>query len=102
MSGEPVLEVRNLATSFPLRQGVLKAVDDVSFIVRRGETLCIVGESGSGKSVTARSILQIVDAPGRITAGEMVLHRREGGTVDLARLNPRGREIRDIRGPRSR
>jgi peptide/nickel transport system ATP-binding protein len=96
--GAPVLEVRGLATSFPLRQGVLKAVDDVSFTVRRGETLCIVGESGSGKSVTARSILQIVDAPGRITAGEMVLHRRGGGTVDLARLNPRGREIRDIRG----
>ena len=96
--GAPVLEVRGLATSFPLRQGVLKAVDDVSFTVRRGETLCIVGESGSGKSVTARSILQIVDAPGRITGGEMILHRREGGTVDLAKLNPRGREIRDIRG----
>ena len=96
--GEPVLEVRGLATSFPLRQGVLKAVDDVSFTVRRGETLCIVGESGSGKSVTARSILQIVDAPGRITGGEMILHRRAGGTVDLAKLNPRGREIRDIRG----
>ena len=96
--GAPVLEVRGLATSFPLRQGVLKAVDDVSFTVRRGETLCIVGESGSGKSVTARSILQIVDAPGRITGGEMILHRRGGGTVDLAKLNPRGREIRDIRG----
>ncbi len=96
--GAPVLEVRGLATSFPLRQGVLKAVDDVSFTVCRGETLCIVGESGSGKSVTARSILQIVDAPGRITAGEMILHRRGGGTVDLAKLNPRGREIRDIRG----
>ena len=96
--GAPVLEVRGLATSFPLRQGVLKAVDDVSFTVRRGETLCIVGESGSGKSVTARSILQIVDAPGRITGGEMILHRRGGGTVDLAKLDPRGREIRDIRG----
>ena len=96
--GAPVLEVRGLATSFPLRQGVLKAVDDVSFTVRRGETLCIVGESGSGKSVTARSILQIVDAPGRITGGEMILHRRGGGTVDLAKLDPRGRGIRDIRG----
>ena len=98
ITGESVLEVRGLATSFPLRQGLLKAVDDVSFTVRRGETLCIVGESGSGKSVTARSILQIVDAPGRITAGAMILHRRDGGTVDLAILNPRGREIRDIRG----
>jgi len=96
--GDPVLEVRGLRTEFKLRQGVLKAVDDVSFTVRRGQTLCIVGESGSGKSVTARSILQIVDAPGRITAGSMMLRRRSGGSVDLARLNPRGREIRDVRG----
>ena len=96
--GDPVLEVRGLCTEFKLRQGVLKAVDDVSFTVRRGQTLCIVGESGSGKSVTARSILQIVDAPGRITAGAMTLFRRDGGAVDLARLNPRGREIRDVRG----
>ena len=96
--GDPVLEVRGLCTEFKLRQGVLKAVDDVSFTVRRGQTLCIVGESGSGKSVTARSILQIVDAPGRITAGAMTLFHRNGGAVDLARLNPRGREIRDVRG----
>ena len=95
---ETVLEVRGLRTEFPLRHGVLKAVDDVSFTVRRGRTLCIVGESGSGKSVTARSILQIVDAPGRIVGGEMVLRRRDGTTVDLARLKPRGRAIRDVRG----
>ena len=98
MSGETILEVSGLATEFPLRQGTLKAVDGVSFTVRAGQTLCIVGESGSGKSVTARSILQIVDAPGRITAGSMKLRRRDGSTVDLARLNPRGREIRAIRG----
>jgi peptide/nickel transport system ATP-binding protein len=94
----PVLEVRNLSTHFPLRQKLLKAVDDVSFTVRRGETLCIVGESGSGKSVTARSILQIVDAPGRITSGSMILNRRDGTSVDLARLDPRGRDIRAVRG----
>ncbi len=98
MSGQAILEVTDLATEFPLRQGTLKAVDGVSFTVRAGQTLCIVGESGSGKSVTARSILQIVDAPGRITAGSMKLRRRNGSTVDLARLNPRGREIRSIRG----
>jgi peptide/nickel transport system ATP-binding protein len=96
--GEPVLEVRDLHTHFPLRQGVLKAVEGVTFTVRRGETLAIVGESGSGKSVTARSILQIVDAPCRIVSGEMILHRRGGGTVDLAKLPSRGRDIRDIRG----
>src|SRR5450432_2748158 len=101
MSGnltEPVLEVRGLCTEFRLRQGVLRAVDDVSFSINRGETLCIVGESGSGKSVTARSILQIVEAPGRITAGTMLLRRLDGTVIDLAKLNPRGRAIRAVRG----
>ena len=93
-----VLEVSNLATHFPVRGGVTKAVDGVSFTVHRGKTLCIVGESGSGKSVTARSILQIVDAPGQIVSGEIVLHNPDGSTVDLAKLNPRGKDIRRVRG----
>ena len=58
--GSTVLTVRDLVTHFPVRGGVVKAVDGVSFTVHRGKTLCIVGESGSGKSVTARSILKIV------------------------------------------
>lgn len=97
---DPVLEVRGLSTHFALRQGILQAVDNVSFTVKRGKTLCIVGESGSGKSVAARSILQIVPAPGKIVAGEMVLHRRRGGTVDLAGLDPRSAEMRAVRGAR--
>jgi peptide/nickel transport system ATP-binding protein len=97
-TSEVVLEVRNLATHFPVRGGVSKAVDGVSFTVHRGKTLCIVGESGSGKSVTARSILQIVDAPGRIVTGEIVLHNPDGSTVNLAQLHPRGKEIRRVRG----
>ncbi len=64
-SAETILKVENLKTYFPTRKGMFRAVDDVSFEVKRGKTLCIVGESGSGKSVTARSVLQIVDAPGR-------------------------------------
>ncbi|MET0257274.1 MAG: ABC transporter ATP-binding protein [Methylobacterium sp.] len=95
---ELVLEVRDLQTHFENRTGVLKAVDGVSFDVRRGRTLAVVGESGSGKSVTARSILQIVDRPGRIVGGSMRLHRQDGTSVDLARLDPRGREIRAVRG----
>jgi peptide/nickel transport system ATP-binding protein len=94
----PILVVKDLVTHFPVRGGVVKAVDGVSFTVERGKTLCIVGESGSGKSVTARSILQIIDSPGRIVSGEMLFTRTDGSTVDLARLNPRGREIRNIRG----
>jgi peptide/nickel transport system ATP-binding protein len=93
-----VLEVRNLATHFPVRGGVSKAVDGVSFTVHRGRTLCIVGESGSGKSVTARSILQIVDWPGEIVSGDIVLHNPDGSRVNLAKLNPRGKEIRRVRG----
>jgi peptide/nickel transport system ATP-binding protein len=93
-----ILEVTDLVTHFPVRNGIVKAVDGVSFMLQRGKTLCIVGESGSGKSVTARSILQIVDAPGRIVSGSMVLYRPDGTSVDLARLNPRGREIRAVRG----
>src|SRR3954468_14590193 len=89
-----VLEVHDLTTHFPVRAGVVKAVDGVSFTRQRGKTLCVGGESGSGKSVTARSILQIVDAPGRIVSGSMILHRENGTSVDLAKLNPRGKQIR--------
>ncbi|MBL8833042.1 MAG: ABC transporter ATP-binding protein [Rhodospirillales bacterium] len=96
--GDVVLDVRDLVTHFATRTGVVKAVDGVSFKVSRGKTLCVVGESGSGKSVTARSILQIVDAPGRIVSGSMVLHRPDGSSVDLATLHPRSREIRSVRG----
>ena len=93
-----LLQVRNLSTHFPIRTGTIKAVDGVSFDVERGKTLCVVGESGSGKSVTARSILQIVDEPGRIMGGSMLLHRPDGSSVDLAKLDRRGREIRAVRG----
>src|SRR4029079_7670907 len=85
-------------THFPVRNGTVKAVDGVSFDVHRGRTLAIVGESGSGQSVTARSILQIVDAPGRIVGGSMEFRRPDGSTVDLADLHPKGRAIRTVRG----
>jgi len=95
---ETVLEVEGLVTHFATRTGMVKAVDGVSFKIARGKTLCIVGESGSGKSVTARSILQIVDQPGRIVAGTMKLRRRDGSITDLASLHPRSRAIREVRG----
>jgi peptide/nickel transport system ATP-binding protein len=95
---QTILEVKDLVTHFPVRNGIVKAVDGVSFTLERGKTLCIVGESGSGKSVTARSILQIVDAPGRIVSGSMILHRQDGTSVDLAKLDPRGKAIRAVRG----
>jgi len=93
-----LLQVRDLRTHFPTRTGIIKAVDGVSFDVERGKTLCVVGESGSGKSVTARSILQIVDHPGRIEGGEMIFHRDDGSSVDLAKLGSRSSAIRAVRG----
>jgi peptide/nickel transport system ATP-binding protein len=63
-----------------------------------GQVVGIVGESGCGKSVTTKAMLQLVDPPGRIAAGEMLFRRAGGEAVDLARLDPRGREIREIRG----
>jgi peptide/nickel transport system ATP-binding protein len=98
MINDTILKVEDLRTYFKTRTGVFKAVDGVSFQLQRGKTLCVVGESGSGKSVTARSILQIVDRPGRIEGGSIWLNREDGSTVDLAKLDPRGEEIRRVRG----
>lgn len=98
IAGRPLLQVKNLTVEFPLRTGVFRAVSDLSFSIEPGKTLCVVGESGSGKSVTARSILQIVDAPGRISGGSIMLNDQNGGSIDLTSLNPRGRQIRAIRG----
>jgi peptide/nickel transport system ATP-binding protein len=99
----PLLSVRNLKTYFQQDEGTVKAVDGVSFDLQPGATLGIVGESGCGKSVTARSILRIVDRPGRIVDGEIQFRRpaANGGpglTVDLARLDSNGTEMRSIRG----
>jgi peptide/nickel transport system ATP-binding protein len=89
---ENVLEVADLRTYFYTRQGLMKAVDGVSFALRRGETLAIVGESGCGKSVTALSILRLVaDPPGRIVGGSA---RLDG--IDLIELDAGA--MRAIRG----
>ncbi len=97
MANPNLIEVKGLKTHFFTDEGVVKSVDGVDFAIPRGKTLCVVGESGSGKSVTARSILRIVDQPGKIVAGEILLHR-DDHSVDLARLNPRSSDIRRIRG----
>jgi len=94
----PLLSVRNLETSFFQDEGTTKAVDGASFDVASGKTLGIVGESGCGKSVTAQSILRIVDRPGRIVGGEIILARKDGSATDLVKLQANGREMRAIRG----
>lgn len=94
-----VLTVQGLSVDFPLQRGVLHAVRNVSFDLKRGETLALVGESGSGKSVSARSLLQLVDSPGRIVAGQIRLLTGDK-PVDISALDPRSPHIRAIRGGR--
>ena len=88
-----VLTVEGLRTHFFTKAGVVKAVDDVSFTLDRGEVLGLVGESGSGKSMTGYSLMGLVDPPGRIVAGRIVL---DG--LDLRSLN--AEQMRAIRGNR--
>ncbi len=96
---EPLLSVRDLKVHFFLDEGTVRAVDGASFDVHRGRTLGIVGESGCGKSVATRSILQIVDPPGRIVAGQMRYRPASGEEgIDLTELKLEGPEIRAIRG----
>jgi len=97
MEDNILLKVKNLRTYFELDEGTVKAVDGVDFTVRSGVTLGIVGESGCGKSVTAMSILKIVDKPGKIVEGEILLHNN-GSITDLAALPENSQEMRYIRG----
>jgi peptide/nickel transport system ATP-binding protein len=94
----PLLSVQGLCTHFRTPDGVVKAVDGASFEVAAGKTLCVVGESGSGKSITARSILGIIQKPGSVVAGTMRFRRKDGSVVDLAGLAPKGATYRSIRG----
>ncbi len=87
----PLLEVRDLKTQFKTPEGLVKAVDGVSFELHAGETLGIVGESGCGKSVTALSIMRLVPRPGRIVGGQVLYEGR-----DLAKLSDK--QMQEIRG----
>src|SRR5690348_16010479 len=97
LDAEPLLRVRDLHVSFRLDEGMVRAVDGVSFDVFPRQVVGIVGESGCGKSVTMRAVLQLIDPPGRITAGE-IIYRQNGGPIDLVRVSPRSRQMRDLRG----
>ncbi len=104
-TNQPILEVKDLVTAFQTRHGDFNAVDNVSLSLTPGKLMCLVGESGSGKSVLSRSILQLVDKPGKIVSGEILLHDAHPAassdkveTLDLAALNPRGSVMRNIRG----
>jgi oligopeptide/dipeptide ABC transporter ATP-binding protein len=103
MSDELVLHVKDLVVNFYTYEGVVKALDGVEMFLRRGDTMGVVGETGCGKSVTAKSILRLVEAPGKIEGGEMIFYDQDFLTketieLDLAKLAPE--EMLEIRGNR--
>ncbi|MFN5411122.1 ATP-binding cassette domain-containing protein, partial [Bradyrhizobium sp.] len=89
----PVLSVRNLQVEFETRRGMLRAIDSVSYDIAKGEVLGVVGESGAGKSVTGLAVIGLIDPPGRISGGEILL---SGLRID--NLPPE--EMRKVRGKR--
>ena len=95
---QPLLEVRELKAWFHTDRGVVRAVDGVDFAIGRNRTLGLVGESGCGKTVTALSIMGLVPAATTALSGRLLFRRKDGAEVDLARLDPRSRDYRRIRG----
>ncbi|MGB9367636.1 MAG: ABC transporter ATP-binding protein [Xanthobacteraceae bacterium] len=89
----PVLSVQNLKVEFPTRRGILTAIDDISFDIAPGEVLGVVGESGAGKSITGTAVIGLIEPPGRIAGGQVLLR---GQRID----NLSGEQMRKIRGKR--
>jgi peptide/nickel transport system ATP-binding protein len=92
-SNVPVLSVRDLSVQFPTRRGVLTAVDRISFDIAAGEVLGVVGESGAGKSMTGAAVMGLLEPPGRISGGEILLKGQRIDNIPYA-------ELRKIRGRR--
>ena len=90
---EYIFEMKNLRTYFFIPEGVVKAVDGVSFKLRKGEIIGLVGESGCGKSITSLSILRLIDKPGKIVGGDIIF---KGNNL----LSLSEKEMREIRGKR--
>lgn len=95
---DTVLAVENLRVQFHTDDGSVTAVDGISFEVGRGRTVALVGESGSGKSVTGYSILRLIQPPGRIVDGSIVLHSSQAGRVDITALSDRDEMLYKLRG----
>lgn len=95
---EVVLAVEDLSVAFFTEEGRVDAVRQVSFTLRRGDTLSIVGESGSGKSVTAYSILRLIQRPGRITGGRVMLYPRDQEPIEVTALSEKSDRLFSVRG----
>ncbi len=95
--GKTLLEFNNLVTEFHTEGTTVKAVNDISFTLNKGETVGIVGESGSGKSVTSLSAMRLIPSPpGKISGGEIIFHKKDGTKVDLLKASEE--EMRSYRG----
>jgi peptide/nickel transport system ATP-binding protein len=97
---QPLLEIRDLKTYFYTDEGVVRAVDGVSFSIDPGKTIGVVGESGCGKSITAFSTMRLIPTPpGKIEAGQILFRRdSQSEAIDLTQLNAKGPQMRSIRG----
>jgi peptide/nickel transport system ATP-binding protein len=101
-----LVDVKDLRVTFDVRAGIVRAVDGVSFDIKRGQTLGVIGESGCGKSITARAIMQMIPKPGKIATGEILYYRYSKGPngseqveeINITKQDPDGAEIRRIRG----
>jgi oligopeptide/dipeptide ABC transporter ATP-binding protein len=102
-----LIDIQDLGVQFDVRAGIVRAVDGVSFDIKRGQTLGVIGESGCGKSITARAILQMIPKPGKITSGRVLYYRpvkndsglsKVADVINISELHHDGTEIRKIRG----
>ena len=103
MNSNLLVEIKDLKTYFFVDQGIVRAIDGVSFNIPRGKTLGVVGESGCGKSVTGFSIMRLVQKPGRIVGGSILYHKlsadgKSEELIDIAKLHPDSREVHAFRG----
>ena len=101
MLDAPIARIENLRVEFETKAGTVVGVEDVSFEIASGETVCVVGESGSGKSVSSLSLMRLIEfGGGTIAGGKLVFDRKEGGEIDLAEAEQS--LMRTIRGNESR
>lgn len=98
VGASPIIEIEDLSVHFPVEEGTLKAIDNVSFAIAERQMFGLIGESGCGKTVTAQSLMRLVPKPGQIVGGSIKFHSDTGSIVDLAQVNASGQEIRAIRG----
>jgi peptide/nickel transport system ATP-binding protein len=98
MDAATLLEIEDLHVNFALSGGDVGVIRGIDLTLPRGKTVCLVGESGCGKSVTAKAILSVLDRPGYVASGHIRLAQKQGEPVDIAALDPRAKQLRQIRG----